>query len=106
MAFTAHLKKIAVVIFWLLLVAYSLWLVVSNQQPTSLNLLFIEISSMNTGLIVVLSFVLGCLLGVLAAIFVWQVIPLRWQLRQSQKELALLRKQYIKPPVEAASTKN
>ena len=106
MAFTAHLKKIAAVIFWLLLVAYSLWLVVSNQQSISLNLLFIEITAVNSGLAGGLSFVLGCLVGVLAAVFVWHVIPLHWQLRQSQKELALLRKQYIKPPVETSLTKD
>jgi hypothetical protein len=49
----------------------------------------------------VLSFIFGAMLGVFAALFIWHVIPLRWQLRQAQKELATLRKQYVKPSVDS-----
>ena len=96
-----HIKKIIAVIVWLLLAAYGFWLIITNQQSISLNLLFIETSPLNSGLVVVLSFVFGCLIGILAALFVWHVIPLRWQLRQAQKELDTLRKQYVKPPVDS-----
>lgn len=97
-----QLKKIVAVIIWLLLAAYGFWLIITNQQSISLNLLFVETMPLNSGLIVVLSFVLGCLIGIIAALFVWHVLPLRWQLRQAQKELATLRKQYVKPPVDSS----
>ena len=83
------------------LAAYGFWLVITNQQSISLNLLFIETSPLNSGLVVVLSFIFGAMLGVFAALFIWHVIPLRWQLRQAQKELATLRKQYVKPSVDS-----
>lgn len=94
-------KKIIAIVSWLLLAAYGFWLVITNQQSISLNLLFIETSPLNSGLVVVLSFIFGAMLGVFAALFIWHVIPLRWQLRQAQKELATLRKQYVKPPVDS-----
>jgi uncharacterized integral membrane protein len=96
-----HVKKIIAIVSWLLLAAYGFWLVITNQQSISLNLLFIETSPLNSGLVVVLSFICGAMLGVFAALFVWHVIPLRWQLRQAQKELATLRKQYVKPPIDS-----
>ncbi|PTQ89229.1 LapA family protein [Agitococcus lubricus] len=88
-------------IFWGLLftvlLLLSLTLVVSNQQLTSLNLLVIELTAVPIGLIVLLSFVLGCLLGLVASLFIYRVLALRWQLRQSERELAELRKQTIRP---------
>lgn len=96
-----RLKKIIAVLVWLLLMVYGFWLIMTNQQMVGLNLLFVEVAPLNSGLLVVLSFMLGCVLGLFAAVFVWRVIPLRWQLRQTHKELATLRKQYIKPPVDS-----
>lgn len=96
----SRIKKILVVFCWLSLAFYGLWVVVSNQAQISVNLLFVEIGALNTGLALVISFVVGSLFGVLASLFIWGVIPLRWQLRQTHKELTALRKQTVRPPVE------
>ena len=95
-----RIQKIMLLCFGLCLAFYGLWLVVSNQTQISLNLLFIQIDALNSGLAVVISFVVGCLFGILTALFIWGVIPLRWQLRQTHKELSVLRKQTVRPPVE------
>ncbi|MBH1969632.1 LapA family protein [Moraxellaceae bacterium AER2_44_116] len=98
------LKIIERVLLALLLVLVSfcgIWLVVTNPQTIQLNLLLLELPAMNSGLVVLLSFVLGCLLGLLSAVFIFKILPLRWQLRQSQREIAELRKQNAKPPFTA-----
>jgi uncharacterized integral membrane protein len=59
----------------------------------------LEVPAINSGVVILLSFVLGCLLGLLAAVVIFRVLPLRWQLRQSQQQIAELRKQNAKPPL-------
>lgn len=95
----ANLKRF---VLGLLLVAVALagmWIVVANQQLMSLNLLALEIRAVNSGLVVLASFVIGCLVGLLSAVFIYRLLPLRWQLRQHQRELAELRKQNARPPL-------
>jgi len=96
----SRIKKILIICCWLGLAFYGLWFVIANQMPISVNLLFVEIGALNSGLALVVSFVGGALFGVLASLFIWGVIPLHWQLRQTHKELTALRKQTVRPPVE------
>lgn len=95
----ASLKRILLSLLLLIVTLCGMWIVVSNQQQMSLNLLLIDIPAINSGLIVLLSFGVGCVLGLVAAIFIYRVLPLRWQLRQSQREIAELRKQNARPPL-------
>jgi len=96
----SRIKKILIICCWFILVFYGLWFVIANQLPISVNLLFVEVGALNSGFALVASFVGGAIFGVLASLFIWGVIPLRWQLRQTNKELTALRKQTVRPPVE------
>lgn len=95
----ANLKRITLALLLLTLALLGMWIVISNQQQMSLNLLLVETPAVNTGLIVLACFSLGCLVGLLAAVFIYRVLPLRWQLRQVQREVAELRKQNARPPL-------
>ncbi len=92
-----NLKRILLGLIFILLVFSGVWLVVTNQQTISLNLLLLEIPAINSGVVVLISFALGCVVGVFASIFIFKLLPLRWQLRQSQREIAELRKQNARP---------
>jgi putative membrane protein len=94
-----NLKRILLGLIFILLVFCGVWLVVTNQQAISLNLLFVAIPTINSGVVVLVSFALGCVVGVFASVFIFKLLPLRWQLRQSQREIAELRKQNARPPL-------
>ncbi len=92
------LKRILLVVLLLLVSFCGVWLVVTNPQPIHLNLLLLEVSDINSGVVILISFVVGCLVGLLSALVIFKVLPLRWQLRQSQQQIAELRKQNAKAP--------
>jgi len=68
----------------------------NRQQQVSVDLLFAQLSAVNVGVLLVVSFVLGCLLGLL--ITVLKVLPLKWQLRQIKQQLGDVQKQNARPP--------
>jgi uncharacterized integral membrane protein len=92
-------KRMLLALMLLMVSFCGVWLVVTNPQQLHLNLLFLEISAINSGLVILLTFVLGCVVGLLAAVVIFKVLPLRWQLRQSHQQIAELRKQNAKPPL-------
>lgn len=94
-----NLKRILLTLLLLALTLLGMWVVITNQQQMSLNLLLVETPAVNSGLIVLACFSLGCLVGLLSAIFIYRVLPMRWQLRQVQREIAELRKQNARPPL-------
>lgn len=93
------LKRLLLGLMFIVLVFCGAWLVVTNQHTISLNLLVWDMPAINSGLVVLISFIIGCVVGVVSAVFMFKLLPLRWQLRQSQREIAELRKQHARPPL-------
>lgn len=93
------IRKIAGVLLSLALLLAGLWIVVANRhQVVSLNLLFVEFANVNMGLQVLITFSLGIVFGLVAAVFLFRLLPLRWQVRQMRKELDELRRQNARAP--------
>ncbi|MDO8415413.1 MAG: LapA family protein [Agitococcus sp.] len=92
-------KRMLLAIMLIFVSFCGIWLVVTNPQPIHLNLLLLQIPAINSGLVILLTFVFGCVVGLAAAVVIFKILPLRWQLRQSQQQIAELRKQNAKPPL-------
>lgn len=91
-------RKIAAILFSLALLLTGLWIVVANRhQVVSLNLLFVEFTNVNMGLQVLVTFTIGVLVGLVAAVLLFRLLPLHWQVRQMRKELDELRRQNARP---------
>lgn len=55
-------------VFWLLLAAFlfaGFWMVIVNNAPLTLNLLFAEVGPVNAGFVILVVFVSGMLLGLI-----------------------------------------
>lgn len=55
-------------VFWLLLLAFlfaGFWMVIVNNQPLTLNLLFTDVGPVNAGFVILVACVSGMLLGLL-----------------------------------------
>lgn len=95
-----RLRRMLLAVVLLLVMLSGLWLVVANRgQNITLNLLWMTLPATNAGVVVLLSFVAGALLGLLAALLIFRVVPLRWQLRQQRQQVEALRKLNARPPV-------
>lgn len=88
------LKKFLYLLLALLLMFGGLWLVVANDQAVSLNLLVLSTPPANIGLVVLLSFAIGSLVGLLVGFNLLQLLRLNnrlyWlkrEVRQLQNEL-------------------
>ncbi len=93
-------------IFLIILIAlfgYSLALVLANSINTQVDLLFAQIPTMNLGLLLVMTLVLGVITGLLLGVLVFRVVPTRWEITRLNKELELVRARHIQAAAAAAA---
>lgn len=74
----------------LLLLFAGLWLVVVNDQRVSLNLLFMVVSEVNAGVVVLVSFIVGSLVGLLAGFNLFGLLKLKNRLYWLKREVRQL----------------
>jgi uncharacterized integral membrane protein len=86
----AALRKFLLIIIALLLLFAGLWLVVTNDQPLSLNLMFFVTPSANAGVVILLSFVAGCLVGLLVGFNLFGLLRLNNRLYWLKREVRQL----------------
>ena len=86
----SFLRKLLFVLFSLLLIFAGLWLVVVNDQDISLNLLVFATPHVNVGIVVLLSFVAGALVGVLAGFNLFSLLKLNTRLYWLKREVRQL----------------
>lgn len=79
---------IILIILLVLAFAYSLALVVLNNQAISVNLLFSSVANMSLGLILVATIFLGVLIGILLALLLFRVFQNKWEISRLKKENA------------------
>lgn len=77
---------IILIILLVLAFAYSLALVVLNNQAISVNLLFSSVANMSLGLILVATIFLGVLIGILLALLLFRVFQNKWEISRLKKE--------------------
>ncbi len=81
------------VLLLLLLFAIGLWMVVVNDQPIDLNLLFWKFKAVNSGLSLLVSFLLGSLVGMLVGLNLYVLFKLKGRVFLLRRELRDARQQ-------------
>lgn len=84
------LKKIFFIAAAFVLLFIGLWLVVVNDQRVYLNLLFFAIPQINIGLVVLLSFAGGSVVGLLVGFNLFSLLKLNARLYWLKKEVRQL----------------
>ncbi len=74
----------------LLLLFAGVWLVVVNDQRVSLNLLFMAVSEVNAGVVVLASFIVGSLVGLLVGFNLFGLLKLKNRLYWLKREVRQL----------------
>ncbi len=78
--------NIVLTIILVALFGYSLALVLANNSVVGVNLLFANPPAMNLGLLLIVSLVLGVLIGGLLALIAFKVLPMRFELGRLRKD--------------------
>ncbi|NNM52036.1 MAG: LapA family protein [Pseudomonadales bacterium] len=81
------------VLMLVLLFVVGLWMVVVNAQPIDLNLLFWKFRSVNSGLAMLCSFLLGSLIGMLVGLNLYVLFKLKGRVFLLRRELRDARQQ-------------
>lgn len=84
------LKKLFLVACAFLLIFMGLWLVVVNDQNIALNLLVFAVPQINTGLVVLLSFAVGSVVGLLVGFNLFGLLKLNNRLYWLKREVRQL----------------
>lgn len=74
----------------LLLLFAGLWLVVVNDQTVSLNLLFLAVRDVNAGMVVLVSFMAGSVVGLLVGFNLFGLLKLNTRLYWLKREVRQL----------------
>ncbi len=88
--------RFLVLIVLFLIFGYSLALVIANSTQTAVNLLFIDVPSMNLGLLLIISIVLGLIAGLLLGLILFRVIQMKLENQRMSKELVTVRDELMK----------
>ncbi|USZ14568.1 LapA family protein [Moraxella sp. FZLJ2107] len=78
---------IILIILLVIAFAYSLALVVLNNQAITVNLLFSQVADMSLGLVLVATIFLGVLIGILLALLIFRVFQNKWEISRLKKEV-------------------
>lgn len=84
------LRRLVYSLLALTLILAGLWLVVANDQSLSLNLLFLTTPASNAGLVVILSFAVGAVVGLLVGLNLLQLLRLHNRLYWLKREVRQL----------------
>lgn len=84
------LKKLLLLVLAFLLIFLGLWLVVVNDQNIALDLLVFAVPQVNTGLVVLLSFAVGSVVGLLVGFNLFSLFKLNTRLYWLKREVRQL----------------
>ncbi|OOS05518.1 putative membrane protein [Moraxella cuniculi DSM 21768] len=93
---------IILIILLVLAFAYSLALVVLNNQAISVNLLFSDVANMSLGLVLVATIFLGVLIGILLALLLFRVFQNKWEISRLKKEINTIQSQLTDANIKLA----
>lgn len=82
--------NIVLVILLVLLFAYAVFLILANNSEVAVDLLATQVPTMNLGFLLIVSLVLGVLIGMLIALIVFKVLPMRFEINRLKKDKQLL----------------
>ncbi len=85
--------------------AYALGLVISNNEEVAVNLLFTQAPEMNMGLLLIISIVLGILIGILLSLQMFKVLQNKWEIMQLRKDKSKLKHKLEKATAEIEQIK-
>lgn len=80
---------IVLIVLLVAVCAYAIGLVLMNNSEVAVNLMFSSVPTMNLGLLLVITILLGVVLGMLLALLVFRVLQNKWEIRHLKKELRL-----------------
>ena len=83
-------RKVLYIGVALLLLFAGLWLVVVNDQTVSLNLLFLAVRDVNAGMVVLVSFMAGSVVGLLVGFNLFGLLKLNSRLYWLKREVRQL----------------
>ncbi len=86
--------------------AYALGLVISNNEEVAVNLLFMQAPEMNMGLLLIVSIVLGLLIGILLSLQMFKVLQNKWEIMQLKKDNSKLKHKLEKATTEIEQIKH
>lgn len=90
-------------VFLLIVVfGYALALVLQNSAELQVDLLFTQVPQMRAGLLLLLTLVLGTVVGLLLGLIVFRVFQRSWEIKRLNKEIEQLRLQQIQSASAAA----
>lgn len=87
--------RYVVAILLFIIFAFSLMLVIVNNQQVDVNLLFSQVPQMNLGLLLIICIVLGMIGGVLLALMLFRVLQMKLENQRLSKELTQTREQLM-----------
>lgn len=79
--------RYVVAILLFIIFAYSLMLVIVNNQQVDVNLLFSNVPQMNLGLLSIICIMLGIVAGILLALILFRVLQMKLENQRLNKEL-------------------
>ncbi len=87
----------------IVLFGYSLALVLQNGTELTVDLLFTQVPAMRLGLLLLLTLVLGVVVGLLLGVQVFRVFQNNWEIKRLRKDIEHLRKEQIQNAQLAAA---
>lgn len=82
---------IVLILLLVVLFGYALMLVILNNAEIAVNLVFSQAPQMNLGLLLIISLIIGMLIGILTAFVMFRVVQVRLELARTKKELTQLK---------------
>ncbi len=78
--------NIVLIILLVALFGYSLMLVLANNSEVAVNLMFAQVPYMNLGLLLIVSLMLGIVIGMLIALIAFKVLPMKLEIGRLKKD--------------------
>ncbi|MDO5652471.1 MAG: LapA family protein [Moraxella sp.] len=82
---------IILVILLVAIFGYSLVLVIMNNSTVALNLMFANVPAINLGLVLIMSMMLGVIIGLLLGLMMFRVFQMRFEIGRLKKESTALK---------------
>lgn len=87
--------RFVVLIVLFLIFGYSLALVIANSTQTAVNLLFVDVPTMNLGLLLIISIILGVIGGLLLGLILFRVIQMKLENQRLIKDITKVREELM-----------
>lgn len=87
--------RFVVLIVLFLIFGYCLALVLANSAETAVNLLFVQVPTMNLGLLLIICIILGIVAGLLLGLILFRVIQMKLENQKLTKEVTKTREELM-----------